>query len=399
MTKMGDALLTFYVFLIGFSLVMAITVNIPQDNYEFARGDNITLPCSFTTKVASPQAIVTWTVEGDEGEERTILTYYSFSQTLDITEVYEGRVDLLHNIAAGKADLKLNNIALADNKKFECKIQVPKDDEGKPADTARLVVLVAPSPPICAVEGKQEYGRDIKLTCRSEEGSPPPIYKWQSHDVRNTPRPLLPRATDQGGVLSLFNISMETSGYYICTSSNKIRSATCNMTLSVMPMTMNMGMTAGIIGGVVAAILSLILIIYCCCCRKKKVVEEYAMGEPEGGKYHDGEPAEESPINAERGNRERALDGDRPYERSESDYDGQSDYNHRSDRSHRDDHRDERYDDRYDDRRDRHNDRYDDHYDDRRDSDQYDDDRSSSRNRYNDRGGPPSVPINKPSRN
>lgn len=37
------------------------------------------------------------------------------------------------------------------------------------------------------------------------------------------------------GVLSLFNISKETSGFYICTSSNKIRSATCNLTLAVMP--------------------------------------------------------------------------------------------------------------------------------------------------------------------
>lgn len=37
------------------------------------------------------------------------------------------------------------------------------------------------------------------------------------------------------GVLSLFNISTETSGYYICTSSNKIQSASCNLTLSVMP--------------------------------------------------------------------------------------------------------------------------------------------------------------------
>lgn len=38
-----------------------------------------------------------------------------------------------------------------------------------------------------------------------------------------------------GGILSLFNITKETSGYYTCTSSNKIRSASCNITLTVMP--------------------------------------------------------------------------------------------------------------------------------------------------------------------
>ena len=38
-----------------------------------------------------------------------------------------------------------------------------------------------------------------------------------------------------GGILSLYNISMDTSGYFICTSKNKIRSASCNITLKVLP--------------------------------------------------------------------------------------------------------------------------------------------------------------------
>ncbi len=37
------------------------------------------------------------------------------------------------------------------------------------------------------------------------------------------------------GVLSLLNITIDTSGYYICTSANEIKSATCNMTLRVNP--------------------------------------------------------------------------------------------------------------------------------------------------------------------
>lgn len=39
----------------------------------------------------------------------------------------------------------------------------------------------------------------------------------------------------EDGVLSLFNITRETSGYYICTSQNQIGSASCNFTLAVMP--------------------------------------------------------------------------------------------------------------------------------------------------------------------
>lgn len=39
----------------------------------------------------------------------------------------------------------------------------------------------------------------------------------------------------EDGVLSLFNISRETSGFYICTSKNRIGESVCNITLSVMP--------------------------------------------------------------------------------------------------------------------------------------------------------------------
>lgn len=45
------------------------------------------------------------------------------------------------DVAKGKANLKVSSITLADNKEFECRVQIPGDDEGKLADTARLVVL------------------------------------------------------------------------------------------------------------------------------------------------------------------------------------------------------------------------------------------------------------------
>jgi len=49
------------------SLAGALVVSIPKDRYEFARGDNITLPCLFKPKVAQPSiAIVIWTADGGE---------------------------------------------------------------------------------------------------------------------------------------------------------------------------------------------------------------------------------------------------------------------------------------------------------------------------------------------
>lgn len=55
---------------------------------------------------------------------------------------------------------------------------------------------MAPSKPICNIQGTATYGQNINLTCVSEEGSPPPTYKWNSYDVLNNPRAHDPRTTD-----------------------------------------------------------------------------------------------------------------------------------------------------------------------------------------------------------
>lgn len=144
------------------------------------------------------------------------------------------------------------------------------------------LVPVTPSKPICSLEGEAEYWHDIRLTCKSEEGSPQPRYEWKSYSVENVPRPFPPKTTESmpvsihvllwsthlwgpageflssvwlegmahqlwvvepnfchyfadDGVLSLFNVSRETSGFYICTSTNRIGSNSYNFTLAVAP--------------------------------------------------------------------------------------------------------------------------------------------------------------------
>lgn len=364
----------------------ALEVTIPQREYEFARGDNITLPCRFKSKLTNPGlVIISWSLEGLQAgaEETLILSYYSNNKHTDIKAVYEGRVSVLADVATGKADLRLASITLADNKMFQCRIQIPGDDEGTPADTARLVVLVAPSKPLCAIQGNAVYGQNINVTCFSEEGSPPPVYKWVEHDVNNNLRPRDPRTTEKNGALTLYNITRETSGFFVCTSSNKIRSASCNLTLAVMPPTMNVAAVAGGIAAGAGALILLGILIYCCCCREKKgKQEEYAMGVQED-EYRDKAP--------ERNGESRAERQDDYDERSERGHDRRSEYDDR--RSEYDDRRSE-YDDRrrdYDDRRSDYDDRRSDYsdrrerYDDRR----YDDD---------DRARPPAPPNNKPQR-
>ncbi|KAF5901374.1 cell surface A33 antigen-like, partial [Clarias magur] len=264
-------------------LTSSLNVDIPQPTYEFARGDTSVIPCNFKPQNANnPSVIITWTAHPDNPDDGDIIIetcyYNAGSVQEDVSDAYIGRASVQANIPLGQAPLTLKSLTSQDSRVYQCDVKIPGDKQGKLSDTTTLVVLVAPSKPNCAIQGTAEFYQNINLTCRSDEGMPPPTYKWQSYDVGNNARPNPAKSTDVNGVLSLYNISQDTSGYYICTSTNKIRSATCNLTLSVMPPSMKIGSTAGIIGGCAAAVLLLIVVIICCCCRKKKNSEEYEEG-------------------------------------------------------------------------------------------------------------------------
>ena len=80
---------------------------------------------------------------------------------------------------------------------------------------------MAPSKPICKIQGKAEYGQNINLTCLSEEGSPPPTYKWDSRDVRNMPRAPAPRTTDSEFTDTDSDASVESGKKYQLTLSEE----------------------------------------------------------------------------------------------------------------------------------------------------------------------------------
>ncbi|XP_029000885.1 cell surface A33 antigen-like isoform X2 [Betta splendens] len=212
----------------------AVTVTIPKPNYEVAKGDNITIPCSFSAVDQTKLILMQWTVRSDgTGAEENDFIYYPDGSS-DIPQTFTGRVTVNADIPNGKFNLNLFSVAMTDQGTYKCHLLV-KSDTSKSAANTYVLVLVAPSIPQCNLQGKAEYGQNINLTCLSTEGSPAPTYTWQSLDVQNNPRPMDPKTTSNAGILSLYNISKDTSGYYICTSANKIRSAKCNFTLSVMP--------------------------------------------------------------------------------------------------------------------------------------------------------------------
>uniref|UniRef100_A0A3B4G8A7 Cell surface A33 antigen-like n=1 Tax=Pundamilia nyererei TaxID=303518 RepID=A0A3B4G8A7_9CICH len=192
-----------------------------------------------------------------------------YGKPVEISPAYEGRASLDVDPNTRVSTLHLTQLTMQENCHFQCSVLIYGDDDGTTRTTTSLVVLVPPSPPICKLQGSAEYFQNVTLTCLSEEASPAPTYDWKSFSVDNSPRQFPPKATQKDGVLSLFNITRETSGYYICTSQNRIGSASCNFTLAVMPASMKIGSTAAIIGGVLAGLLVVGILIFCLCRRRK----------------------------------------------------------------------------------------------------------------------------------
>ncbi|XP_040195018.1 cell surface A33 antigen [Rana temporaria] len=259
--------------------VCALNVQTPQKVVEAPRGKSATLPCTYQT--TAPDTLggnAIWYKEPDQIE--AISTFFGAGVNHS-DPAYEGRVAFTGNVYTNDATIVIDKLTMEDNGTYRCEINIPKDRTGTRQAKMELVVLVTPSKPECAIVGTAEYGQAIQLTCASKEGSPPPAYTWESYTPQNVPRPLPATATIEGGVLSLKNISMETSGFFICTSKNRIGQDSCNMTLAVMPPSMNIALYAGVIGGSLAGIIVIGIIAYCCCCRDKEDKEDYEMAERE----------------------------------------------------------------------------------------------------------------------
>ncbi|XP_008273830.1 cell surface A33 antigen [Stegastes partitus] len=276
----------------------SLEVTIPQSNYEVARGAAITLTCSFVPAVDDlTTLLLSWEANPDvAGEPMKAVASYFYNRPVNVAPDYEGRAFLEVDMTTRTSTLRLTKVTMQDNRSYQCSVNIFNDDEGTLAAVTSLLVLVAPSAPICIIKGTTEYFHNITLSCKSEEGSPTPTYDWTSYSVTNMPRQLPPKATQKDGVLSLINITRDTSGFFICKSENRIGFASCNLTLTVEPPSMGTASTAIIVAVVLAGVVVVGILVYCFCCRKKGKEDQYAEGSPGEIEFHDKEGAEASTM-------------------------------------------------------------------------------------------------------
>ncbi|XP_072707673.1 cell surface A33 antigen [Ciconia boyciana] len=244
----------------------ALIVEAPAKEIQVARGNNVTLRCNFKTDASIASGdIVYWRKINSVDD---VVTRY-FDGLVQYGKGYENRIQFSGDVNKRDISITINAVTMEDNGTYACNVRL-RNDPPRQTATLALLVLVAPSKPECKILGTAEYGQTINLTCISHEGSPKPRYTWQSFNVQNEPRVL---QTTEGEQITLKNISADTSGFYICTSTNTVGKEFCNMTVSVVPPSMNIALYAGIIGGAVAAIIVIGILAYCCCCRADKDYE------------------------------------------------------------------------------------------------------------------------------
>ncbi|XP_060944527.1 cell surface A33 antigen-like [Limanda limanda] len=287
-TKKQDGWRKLFLILTVLPCCRSLKVSIPEAEYMVASGGDVALTCSFIPARDFNTIVLRWDVDPEDINDpmESVATYF-MNNPVDIAPAFEGRATLEVDLTNHVSTLTLKKVTIRDSRRFQCTVLIPNDDEGNTAAATSLLVLVPPSPPICSINGRAEYWNDISLTCLSQEGSPQPVYVWKNFDVKNAPRAFPPKTTEKDGVLSLFNISRETSGIFTCTSTNRVGSASCNFTLAVTPGGMSEGSVAGIVVGVLAGFLVLGIVAFCCWRRKGKKEKEYAEGAPEGVEFYD----------------------------------------------------------------------------------------------------------------
>ncbi|XP_039737482.1 cell surface A33 antigen isoform X2 [Pteropus medius] len=245
--------------------VNAISVETPKEVLRAARGKSVTLPCTYSTSSSNRDGFIRWDKLLMSHTEKVLIWTFS-TQSYIYGDLYKNRVNISSSTEQSDASIIIGQLTMADNGTYECSVSLMADLDGTSKSRVHLLVLVPPAKPDCGIEGETVIGNDIQLTCQSKEGSPAPQYSWKSYSLLNQERAGSP-VTGQSWTLK--NISTDTSGYYICTSSNEVGAESCNITVAVRPPSMNVALYAGIAGGALAALILTGVLIYCCCCREK----------------------------------------------------------------------------------------------------------------------------------
>ncbi|KAG7470634.1 hypothetical protein MATL_G00115920 [Megalops atlanticus] len=253
-----------------FLVLLSLLTAWAQTEMKRVVGDNATLPCHHQFWQSDPQTLdIEWLLLKPNSKQRVVITYSGGTVYVQ-NESEQSRLFFAGDYLKGDASLLISDLMLTDSGEYSCKV---KSGGKYHWGTVNLIVLVKPSKPRCWMEGRLLEGSDVKLSCKSADGSEPIHYKWERVLDKGKNVGKLPPFTlidlKNPEIVTLRNLTQDSTGVYRCTASNDVGEENC---LIEVPMhyVRGMGVVAGAMVGVSFGVLLIILIIWLVFRKKEK---------------------------------------------------------------------------------------------------------------------------------
>ncbi|XP_036441373.1 CXADR-like membrane protein [Colossoma macropomum] len=232
-------------------------------------GDNATLPCHHQFWQSNGQSLdIEWILQKPNIKQHVIITF--FNNEVYTNVIPASRLSFAGDYLNGDASLLISELQLSDSGEYHCKVKTGGKYHWSQVN---LIVLVKPSKPRCWMEGRLLEGSDVRLSCKSADGSDPIHYKWErvldkGKSVGKLP-PLALIDLKNPEIVTLRNLTQDSSGVYRCTASNDVGEENCIIEVT-MQYVRGIGVVAGAVVGVSFGVLIIILIIWLVFRKKEK---------------------------------------------------------------------------------------------------------------------------------
>ncbi|XP_043975637.1 CXADR-like membrane protein isoform X1 [Gambusia affinis] len=233
-------------------------------------GDNATLPCHHQFPASSPLDIE-WLLQKPNSKQKVIITFFGGQvYTNEAVGSDASRLSFAGEYLGGDASLLISDLLLTDSGEYYCKVKTGGKYHWSQVN---LIVLEKPSKPRCRMDGKLLEGKDVKLSCKSSDGSDPISYKWERVLDKGKSLGKLPNLAlidlKNPEIVTLRNLTMDSTGVYRCTASNDVGEENCTIEVT-MQHVRDVGTVAGVVVGISLGVLIVIIIIWLVFWKKEK---------------------------------------------------------------------------------------------------------------------------------
>uniref|UniRef100_A0AAQ5Z6X8 Ig-like domain-containing protein n=1 Tax=Amphiprion ocellaris TaxID=80972 RepID=A0AAQ5Z6X8_AMPOC len=214
--------------------LLGVLMTWAQTEMKRVVGGNATLPCHHQFWVGDdPILDIEWLLLKPTNRQRVVITYFA-GRVFDPNEAERGHVAFTGDYLKGDASLLISDLTLTDSGEYSCKVKTGAQYHWS---TISLIVLAKPSKPRCWMEGKLLEGGDVKMSCKSTDGSDPIYYKWERKMDKDKYAGKLPPLTlidlKNPEIVTLRNLTKDNTGVYKCTASNDVGEESCTVEVNM----------------------------------------------------------------------------------------------------------------------------------------------------------------------